>query len=616
MPVSLMVLWAGAPAGAVELTELVEAWTLTTNGLNGSTGEDRAAGIAFDKAGNILAVGWLDGAVDHGTDGYVVQYAQDGSVTWSMVADVGAIDATRTSSDDKYHAIALDAQSDEIALCGRKGQEPPLFLADGRYLVEAYGPAAGAVPALTWDIAYTDGTAANSPQNDCFGVAQTTENVWTVGWGFNHPSKAGHWFSNVLDADDARILEQETSEFTAWEAVPDIARAAAANALLDDYVVVGESGVTGLVGPEYVDNDTDFHVRYYLYDAKYEALTLSWEDTQDYGGLLDSAAAVAIDSLNGGDLVVAGWVNAGGDNADLRDDDWFVVKYDKDGDGLGAALPVWTARYESDTGASERATAVAVDQLGDVFVAGTMIDPLTGLSRWRIGKYDGDTGAELDEWLGVVGSGDSVPYAIAIRNEELAIAGSVANGDAADFAVAFLDSDYDLDGVADAVDGCSADPNKSDPGVCGCGILDQDTDADGVFNCIDGCPSDVNKTDPGLCGCEVSDADTDIDGTPDCDDNCDTDPEKVDWGICGCNAPDTDSDGDGVVGCHDACSNTPAGTPVDEFGCPREDTTIDTGTGKDGGGGGGPGCGCNSPGAPTSALLALGALALVRRRRR
>ncbi|MFO7558064.1 MAG: choice-of-anchor U domain-containing protein [Desulfobacterales bacterium] len=51
------------------------------------------------------------------------------------------------------------------------------------------------------------------------------------------------------------------------------------------------------------------------------------------------------------------------------------------------------------------------------------------------------------------------------------------------------------------VDYCPDDPNKIDPGVCGCGISDVDTDNDGTPDCIDSCPNDPNKTDPGVNGC-------------------------------------------------------------------------------------------------------------------
>ena len=41
-------------------------------------------------------------------------------------------------------------------------------------------------------------------------------------------------------------------------------------------------------------------------------------------------------------------------------------------------------------------------------------------------------------------------------------------------------------------DNCLADPNKTQPGLCGCGIADGDFDGDGIQDCIDNCPSAPN----------------------------------------------------------------------------------------------------------------------------
>jgi hypothetical protein len=61
--------------------------------------------------------------------------------------------------------------------------------------------------------------------------------------------------------------------------------------------------------------------------------------------------------------------------------------------------------------------------------------------------------------------------------------------------------DADGDGVPDAIDACPDDPNKVDPGLCGCGVADSDRDGDDVPDCLDDCPDDVGKSHPGLCGC-------------------------------------------------------------------------------------------------------------------
>jgi len=77
-------------------------------------------------------------------------------------------------------------------------------------------------------------------------------------------------------------------------------------------------------------------------------------------------------------------------------------------------------------------------------------------------------------------------------------------------------ADTDNDGICNSGDGCPTDPNKTEPGQCGCGFSDVDADGDMVADCIDLCPLDPNKSDPGDCGCGVPDTDNDMDGTSDC----------------------------------------------------------------------------------------------------
>ena len=48
-----------------------------------------------------------------------------------------------------------------------------------------------------------------------------------------------------------------------------------------------------------------------------------------------------------------------------------------------------------------------------------------------------------------------------------------------------------------------------DPGICGCGNPDTDSDGDEIADCVDECPDDPNKSEPGECGCGVSDDDID-----------------------------------------------------------------------------------------------------------
>jgi hypothetical protein len=113
--------------------------------------------------------------------------------------------------------------------------------------------------------------------------------------------------------------------------------------------------------------------------------------------------------------------------------------------------------------------------------------------------------------------------------------------------------DADGDAVGDACDGCPRDPDKTQPGLCGCGQADVDADLDGMPDCLDECPDDPDKLTPGACGCGIPDDDADGDGIADCADGCPDDPYKSEPGHCGCGKPDTDTDGDGLLDCEDNC---------------------------------------------------------------
>lgn len=142
--------------------------------------------------------------------------------------------------------------------------------------------------------------------------------------------------------------------------------------------------------------------------------------------------------------------------------------------------------------------------------------------------------------------------------------------------------DSDGDGTADCLDACPADPNKTMPGACGCGVSDVDSDGDSTPNCNDGCPNDANKIAPGACGCGVTEVDTDGDEMPNCIDGCPVDPNKIAPGVCGCGVSDVDTDSDGVPNCSDTCPTDPLRTSPGICGCgfpePDQQDTDSDGT--------------------------------------
>ena len=97
-------------------------------------------------------------------------------------------------------------------------------------------------------------------------------------------------------------------------------------------------------------------------------------------------------------------------------------------------------------------------------------------------------------------------------------------------------------------DSCPDDPDKSEPGVCGCGIPDTDSDLDGTLDCEDGCPDDPDKTEPGHCGC--GSPETTTFGDVDCDGDFDAEDARASmaiFGIVEAGACRADTNGDGVV---------------------------------------------------------------------
>ena len=134
------------------------------------------------------------------------------------------------------------------------------------------------------------------------------------------------------------------------------------------------------------------------------------------------------------------------------------------------------------------------------------------------------------------------------------------------------------------IDLCPDDPNKTHPGVCGCGIDDVLNAITGLYSCkintVDFCPNDPKKTDPGICGCGVSDALDPKTGLPLClaqsADFCPDDPNKTLPGICGCGVSDTIDLATGLPSCLnnqiDLCPNDPNKTLPGVCGCGVEDT--------------------------------------------
>ncbi|MCB0608799.1 MAG: T9SS type A sorting domain-containing protein [Lewinella sp.] len=169
-------------------------------------------------------------------------------------------------------------------------------------------------------------------------------------------------------------------------------------------------------------------------------------------------------------------------------------------------------------------------------------------------SLDGGPFAEVSNIAG--GGGRTVQYTSGINSGAGTAAASGLSGGSLQIRICFLaESNSDIitiDNVSvpqtvslcqGPPDLCPDDPDKTEPGVCGCGVPDTDADNDGTADCNDLCPNDPNKVAPGDCGCGTADTDADNDGVADCIDICPDDP----------NGNQADSDCDGIGNVCDVC---------------------------------------------------------------
>lgn len=175
------------------------------------------------------------------------------------------------------------------------------------------------------------------------------------------------------------------------------------------------------------------------------------------------------------------------------------------------------------------------------------------------------------------------------------------------------DDTVDSDAAADGVTAVFTVVADTDDLTRDAGLL-EDADRDGTPDLLDGCPDDPDKVEPGACGCGEPETDTDGDGVPDCVDNC---PFVV-------NPAQTDTDGDGIGNACEAADGDGGDGGDDGDGGDGGDDGDD-GDGGDGGDGDGDGdggatpCGLCGPVGLTSYLLSVGgyaALLATRRRGR
>lgn len=327
-------------------------------------GEDYAFEVASDSLGNVYVVGSVEGALPGhthygNTDAFIRKYTPAGSELWTRQFG--------TSAGDFAYGVVVD-RADNIYVAGLTFGALPGQTESG--IGDAFLRKYTASGNELWTRQF--GSTGSWRKTEALAVAvDQAGNVAVV--GSTEDTLAGQ---TTAGNDDAFVRKYTASGDELWtrqfgSSKYDRADGVATDAAGNVYVAASfNSGVSG---------DThDVVVR--KYDPNGAQL---W--TRQFGDSKNDIAGDIVADAAGNSYVVA---SINGDWSGL--DDGLVRKYD------GNGAEIWSRQISSGTG-EDRATGVALDESGNLYVAGSAIDMLpgqTGRGDIYVRKYD-PGGAEI-----------------------------------------------------------------------------------------------------------------------------------------------------------------------------------------------------------------------------
>ncbi len=314
----------------------------------GSTAE----AIAVDNSGNVYVSGWGDGA---SRDYLTIKYNSAGDTVWVRYYDGGA------SNFDHAHALTIDDAGNVYVTGGSIASGSFYDIATIKY---------NSAGVQQW-VARYEGTGANDDEGYDIAV-DDAGNVYVTGMTWT--TAGDHYIT----------IKYDSSGDTLWTATyggPDSTGCRAAALALDD------SGNVYVTGEGY----SSATFRDYA-TIKYDTSgTEEWVAV--YNGLTTYANDRAYDIAYEGGYV---YVTGESENASY-DPDCFTIKYTSAGD------TVWTDRYNGPGDAYDRAYALAVDDYGNVYVTGHSFDTYTQ-SDYATIKYNS---SGIIEWASHYNGPDS-----------------------------------------------------------------------------------------------------------------------------------------------------------------------------------------------------------------
>ena len=392
-----------------------EEWIARYNGIGG--GYDCARAIAVDALGNVYVAGASYG-IGTSRDCVTMKYNSDGDTLWVRYYEGGANhydDLTDLAIDDAGNvyvtgrSIASAAQYDIVTIkYDTDGVEEWVT----RYANDYGDDDEGAAIAVDDDgnVYVFGNTYSLSTSNDYITIKYSSsgDTIWTSTYNgsgnspeFAHDialDEAGNIYVTGYGYTSAGYLDfltvkYDTAGIQQWAAYYDGTDNNATDEAFDIEVKGGYVYVTG--ESEGLDTDEDFLTIKYttagdtVWTARYHTP----------GGGADAAFALAVDADD--NICVTG-VSSGISN------DYLTIKYDSDGDTL------WTARYNGPDNLGDQASAIAIDNAGNVYVTGWSyaLGTYTPENDYLTVKYD-PSGTEL--WTSRYnGTGNTQDYAHAI----------------------------------------------------------------------------------------------------------------------------------------------------------------------------------------------------------
>jgi len=330
----------------------VEQWVARYNGPGNS--DDSATALAVDAAGNVYVTGYSGGA-STSSDYATVKYNASGVEQW-----VARYSYTGPgNSADSATALAVDAAGNVYVT----GNSLSSVTFDD-YATVKYN----ASGVEQWVARYNG--PGNSDDSATALAVDAAGNVYVTGYSFGSVTSSDY----VTVKYNASGVEQWVARYNGPRSSVDRATALAVDAAGNVYVA-GNSLGSG--------TSSDYAT------VKYNASGVEqWVARYNGpGNSADSATALAVDAA--GNVYVTGYSLGSG-----TFDDYATVKYNASG------VEQWVARYNGPRNSDDRATALAVDAAGNVYVtgysgsAGTSYDYATvkyntsGVEQW-VARYNG-----------------------------------------------------------------------------------------------------------------------------------------------------------------------------------------------------------------------------------